>query len=620
MKNIIFTYSYCILSAFLLYTMQACDRPMEDSIAPVMKSFHLNSISELPASVKTNCYLFRGNILYQIVRDLSPSFNLSIPEKASLYFFAGDTEPAELLNVKEGVTTLEDFLNIRTNTSSDKTFKFYTTAITDLNSSTDFDIKLHRIWARIDVDKTSSNLLEIDKLVVSGKKTSTLLFKKDNYIHPSTRQGQVRGLNSSSVKDQFLEVYESEDPLDIAIEGLYDDIPIIFRTTLPKVMRNHQYTLKLVNAGAEITGVFEVNEWTETDTINTAPNADEKIIINEIHSVFPNGTNVDSSGQSISIPHTGGEVTLAFLAASPVDFESIIDEDNNLDVDMNSQITRESGKILTKYKIHVKGQGENTMPYATTLKPKSVLRQYSSSQISLIVQSPPLYIREVTLGGLTWMAFNVQSKNDIIYPIKGNNVEAMYNNEWITSLGGMFQYGRLYRYAPWESGINNQGNQSVDDSWTNATKTPCPEGYRLPTYKETTDFFGNYTGGGLVPGKWKAGNGEEITATIETASNSQININGVIGTAKFLKLVGSSKGDILYIPFGGMKSNTNPSDKNPQFSQGFRLWLSEESSNDPSKAWSIFCGNLNGVDAQIKNIAFIEADKESYAYARCVKR
>lgn len=617
MKKIRYTSSLYLLFAFTTITMGACSEQTEDNISSGTKTISLNNQAGLSTSMKTNCYVFRDNILNQIVRDLSSSFNMSVPENASLYFFAGFEEPTELANVKKGMTTLDNFLNIRTDENTQS--EFYTAAITGIGSSDNIDIKLRIGEAQINLDATSSDLLQISKVTAENVPTSTFVFEKEHLISPTTKQSKVYEPSPpvSGSKKNILRLYESEIPVKFTIEGSYDGIPLNFEVSLPKVMRNHEYTLQVVNAGAEISAMFEVKPWAETDTINTAPATDKKIVINQSHSAFPDGTEFGTSNESAIIPYTGGDITLAFLSTTPVDFESVVDEENYLDFDQKGVISRESGKILTTFHIKVKQQEENTIPYTIILKPKSVLRKYSSNQISLIVNSPPLYIREVTLGGLTWMAFNVQSKEEVIYPIKKNDVEAMYNNEWITSLGGMFQYGRQYKYAPWESGVNNQGNQAETDSWTDASSTPCPKGYRLPTYNEAIDFFGVDTGGGgVVPGTWKTGD-EDITATIETATNSQININGVTGTAKYLKLSGS-KGGVMYIPFGGMKSNANPSDKNPKFTQGFRLWLSEE--GESSKAWSIYCGNLSGYEVDDwKNIAIIEADKESYAYARCVK-
>ena len=37
---------------------------------------------------------------------------------------------------------------------------------------------------------------------------------------------------------------------------------------------------------------------------------------------------------------------------------------------------------------------------------------------------------------------------DRIYPLDGATVEDMYHKSWINTVGGLFQFGRLYMYVP----------------------------------------------------------------------------------------------------------------------------------------------------------------------------
>lgn len=560
-------------------------------------------------------YIFKDNVLYKTGHGLVSPFRLQVPKDARIFFFSGETEPAELAAVETGRTTQDEFLEIRTE-DSDSPVEFYTGSLLRTDNST-YHIPLSIGEAQIDMDATSSDLLHISSIRIENVSASTLLFPKE---HPSSSTSKVSQTHqfsppASGRKENISRIYESDTPVIFNVEGEYNGIPISFKASLPQVLRNTKYTLKIMNAGIEVTGFFSMNEWIQTDTVNTGAHADEKLLINMEHSVFPEGTVVSASRQSLTVPYTGGDITLAFMAESAVDFESIIDELSNLQTSL-IEVRREDDKILTKYLIHVKGQGDNTLPYTTTLNVKSVLRQHSTSNVSLIVGCPPLYIRETTLGGVTWMNFNARSRtpDDQIYPMKGYDVEKMYNYEWLTTLGGMFQYGRNYIYVPWESGVNNQGNQTVDLAWTEAKNTPCPEGYRMPTGRELFQLFGN--GSGIVPGSWDY-NGERITASEVIANSHNININGVSGTAKFLKLAGA-KGGCMYIPYGGTKSSISPSPKDPAFEQGFRLWCADDEQED-GKALSIYYGNLISVETSIKSFRYSEVSKESYGYVRCIK-
>lgn len=613
MKNKSTSISYLFIVAMIPAILSACsDRMNEEVLEGESALFQINTPTGTGLDTPVNYYIFKENILYETGQKTASSFTMSVAENSRVFFFAGEKEPAGLLSAEKGKTTVSEFEGIRTDPD---TPVFYSGSILRTEQSI-YNIPLAIGEARIDLDATSSNLLKINAVRITNAPTSSLIFPQTTIATPPTTEEKRCDFNPpmAGKREDIVRLYESEVPVDFIVEGEYNDIPISFEASLPNVTRNTKYTLKVKNAGGLVSGEFKTDDWSETDTLNTGLHADEKIIIATEYSSFPEGTVVTSSKQALTVPYTGGDITLAFLAESEVDFESVVDELNHLTVS-TSRVTRENDKILTTFQIHVKGQGENTLPYATRLNVKSAFRNYSTSFISLTINCPPLYIREVTLGGVTWMAFNARSRDmdDQVYPMKGYNVEEMYNNEWLSTLGGLFQYGRNYRYEPWESGINNQGNQTAELSWSEAANTPCPEGYRIPTNTELRALFGDCLS--PVPGSWNY-NGEHIAASEVTASHSSIDINNVKGVAKYLKLSGSS-GQCMYIPYGGMKAALNPSPADPKFEQGFRLWCSDETGD--GKGMSIFYGNMTGVGTSIKSFRSVGVDRESYAYVRCVK-
>lgn len=615
MKKSYILISYCLIIVFISMMTQACNERMgEDVPTSSMSLLQINDRTGNPLGMPFNYYMFKEDKLYKMGRGLTSPFRLSAPQGTRMFFFAGEAEPASLLAVEIGKTTLDEFLEIRTE-NHESPVRFYTGSMERTESSS-YSIPLSIGEARIDLDATSSDLLRIKNVRIENGAATTLLFPQGKLSGSASKVEQTQEFNPpvEGRKENIFRIYESDTTVIFNVKGEYDGIPVEFKASLPQVIRNTKYTLKVLKAGAQMTGFFSVDQWQQTDTINTGTHADEKLLIDTEHSVFPEGTEVSESRQSLSVPYTGGEVILAFKAESMVDFESIIDELSNLQTDL-IDTKREDDKILTRYRIRVAGQGENTLPYTTILNVKSVLRQHSTSIVSLIVGAPPLYIREVTLGGVTWMAFNARSRNpeDQIYPMKGYDVENMYNHEWLNTLGGMFQYGRNYLYVPWESGVNNQGNQIGNIPWTEAEKTPCPQGYRIPAGNELFKLFGN--GISKVPGSWDY-NGETITASEVTATDNQININGVIGVAKYLKLAGS-RGGCMYIPYGGFKSVISPSLKDPIFKRGFRLWCSE--SDDEGKASIIDYQKFVEIDTDVKFIHLDKTEQEAYCYVRCIK-
>lgn len=621
MKRIRTIFNLCRVLIPVFFVVSACHEGLEKEVSESEgHTFYLATRSGEPLTTPVSAYIFSENVLYFVAPGLSSPFSLAIPEGAKVFFFAGDSQPAGLAAVKKGETTLNDFQKIQTDDNSPH-LRFYTGSLDYMPGNDTYKVDLSIGEARIDLDATSSSLLRIHTVKVSGISASTALFPDGNPNGPVSRTDTVRIFDPfvEGACEDILRLYESDTSLYFTVEGTYDGIPISFSASLPQVVRNNKYVLKVLNAGAEMTGVFEVQEMSE-EIVTTGPHVDEELVVTPEHSILPDGTIVESSGQSLIVPHTGGDITLAFMAESEVDFESVLDELNNLHVDGTSVVRREGDKILTQFRIHVDGQGENTLPYTTTLNVKSILRNHATSRITLIVDAPPLYIREVTLGGVTWMAFNARSRdiNDQVYPMKGYDVGEMYNREWLATLGGLFQHGRPYMYVPWESGVNNQGNQTGDLSWTVAANTPCPAGYRVPTIAELSRLFGT-DDGGTIPGSWNY-NGERITATEVTATNSQISINGVTGTAKYLKLTGA-RGGVMYIPYGGMKAYNDTSSKDPVFGKGFRLWadnVSVSSSDGIISALSIYCGFLGSTTTQ-KFMIVRNENREAYGYVRCIK-
>ena len=182
-------------------------------------------------------------------------------------------------------------------------------------------------------------------------------------------------------------------------------------------------------------------------------------------------------------------------------------------------------------------------------------------------------IETVEMGGSTWMAFNARSRDleDQVYPLDGATVEEMYHTGWISSIGGLFQYGRKYMYVPWQgySPSNNLGNQTADAPWQNDTHMPCPEGYRVPTRSELNSLLPK---GQEIPGTYTAGNGEKITATLHIGEGTLTTPTGVTGTQHYVKFTSEDTGRYLIIPLAGGKATSlpaiiPPSEKEPCYGQ-----------------------------------------------------
>ena len=103
-------------------------------------------------------------------------------------------------------------------------------------------------------------------------------------------------------------------------------------------------------------------------------------------------------------------------------------------------------------------------------------------------------------------------------------------------------------YVPWQgyNPSNNLGNQTADAPWVNDTHMPCPEGYRIPTGNEWQSLL---PADQEIPGRYKAGNGETIAATLHIGEGTLITpSSGVTGTQHYVKFTSEDTGRSLIIP------------------------------------------------------------------------
>ncbi|MCS2766745.1 fibrobacter succinogenes major paralogous domain-containing protein [Bacteroides thetaiotaomicron] len=96
----------------------------------------------------------------------------------------------------------------------------------------------------------------------------------------------------------------------------------------------------------------------------------------------------------------------------------------------------------------------------------------------------------------------------------------------------------------------------------NDTHMPCPEGYRIPTGNEWQSLL---PADQEIPGRYKAGNGETIAATLHIGEGTLITpSSGVTGTQHYVKFTSEDTGRSLIIPLAGSKGDKSSSN-NPAF-------------------------------------------------------
>lgn len=592
----------------------------KDQGTTISKTPIIETISEV------SVYMFINDMFYEAQRDVkldeSGRITLTIPVGTKLYFLSGINEPSSLTHLVEGKTTLNTFLTLTSDVNSQHTAtnapEFYTGTyfLTDKNKTeTVFSVKMTRSVARFDLESLRDPQAKIDSITINNAPTSVLLFTGINpeLKLPTQKYKHIfEPAFSDGTSNDLFRIYESNTPVSVTAYCRYNNYPVVINMTLPYVERNKIYRIIIQNVGAEITGIFEVKPWEEGETVEGLPDLSKKISIDKELSTLPDNVTLVENLNEVKIPSSGTDITLAFLTGTEVRIASIDGMIPDVQINpLNTTITPTG--VISKFHITVAAQGKGRLPYYVMLNIKSVLQNGTYDQVRLSVAASDFQIEEVTLGGVTWMAFNARSRKleNQIYVLDGCSVEEMYEKNWLSTIGGLFQWGRMHMYTPWESGANNMGQQNQNIPWNAETHVPCPEGYRIPTAVELRALLPNDQ---AIPGTYSY-NGETITAKIHTSVFDFKTPTNLTGKGRYISLT-SSNGQKLFIPLAGKKGDKSSSN-NPSFGQGIFLWSNFSQGAIGGWAWGVEYWPGNNSSANIKNNAQLQA--EAFGYVRCLK-
>lgn len=625
-----------VLISLLFLLIVSCSQTDENGKTDVIQqTFRLtientvsNSTSTVERITTVSAYVFNNGLFYKAYRNLSPNasgeISFSMPVGALLYFLSNTSGSVSLSSLEEGKTSLATFINI-TNAPSDihtatHAPEFFSGkfVLTEENrEETSHKIALTRSVARFDLDTSRDPKTEINRIVIENASTSTLLFAATSPASSSSKRSYEISYNPafSGTSADVFRIYESNEPVKVTVYGTYNNIPIVVRMEQPQVERNKIYKIVIKNAGSTITGVFEILPWEDGGTVEGFPDATEKITIDKTYSVIPSDVSIVSDRNEVNIPNTGTDMTLAFRAASSIELAKIEGQTSDVSIVSDGDPTSTADGVISKFRLHVAPQGKGRLSYSVILNMRHSLQTNTYDQVHIVVAKSAYQIEEVLLGGVTWMAFNARSRDleDQIYTVDGSSVEEMYNFNWLRTIGGIFQWGRIYMYTPWESGKNNQGGQAANIPWSADTHMPCPDGYRVPTKTELQQLLPN---GQPIPGMFNY-NGETIKTELLTATEGFTTPTGVKGTARYIKLTSQSTGNKLFIPLAGQKGDKSGSN-NPSFGQGIFLWSNNNQGVSGGWANGVQFWPENASSGTVTTNAALQA--EGYAYVRCVKK
>ena len=522
------------------------------------------------------------------------------------------------LSPEEGVKEA-DFLLSTVDCSSDSQYAplFYS-GTTDFSEETlragRVEIAMKRGVARIDFANNIDESVKVHKLIVTDAPASTFVFPQDSILECSTVSltrefdepffGQESGVFS---------LFESNHPVNVRILGEYADSPLNIVATLPTVERNKIYTLQITNINSLVQSAFTVKDWEEGNNAGAVPSTSKDIFLDKVNSVIPEDVTVDYGTNTLTVPYTGAKnMKLAFLASTQVSVASVEGEISTVKITANDPVKVEEGYISS---FNVSVDPNKRLSYTVVLHLKDGNGKYNFVEIKVLNLDERI-IETVEIAGAEWMAFNCTGPDldKQVYPVDGMSIEDTYRYNWLGAVGSLFQFGRQYAYVPYMgyNPCNNLGGQVQDMPWVNYSHMPCPEGYHVATLAEFRTLCPNGT---VIPGTYKAGNGESITVTLHAVDGTIQTPTKVGGSIRYMKFTSNDTGNVLILPIAGWKGDKSTA-ANPTFGKDAVYWTNSNVSCWGGHARAFrFMFNW-GDEAKMEEFQFA---MEAFAYVRAIK-
>lgn len=618
-----------ILAAVLSFAFCSCEKDGPNADKPVDFSLVVRGLAfdsqNSPGSAESigefSLYQFSDGVLYKHA-NLTPDKDSRVPisgvVNTTLYCIANATFEAQDLTTRES-DFRESVIESLPGANSAPYFLAATAEIDSKANSGNKEITVsmkHGV-ARIDLNTAADSKTRITEFIIENAPAATYPFIENSMPgEETTVYSKKYDPAFNGVDNAAFYVFESTVPVTATVRGTYNGIPIRIRTEIPAVERNKIYELEIVNSGATVTGEFEIKDWEEGETVTGKPDTDRKISVSEKLSEVPEGVKIDPDHNIVEVPASGvSDMTLAFVSDSRIEISSIEDKPENVTLSGMSVKDTSEG-IVSSFRVSVPKQTNGRLGYSIFVHLRNALLSGSYDFLEIRVAPSEHQIETVEIGGCVWMAFNAtgQTLEEQVYTLDGLTVEEMYQKNWINTVGGLFQFGRRFMYIPWVgyNPSNNLGNQTQDIPWQSASHIPCPEGYRLPTRAELESMFPKGT---TIPGKYVAGNGEHITATLHTAEGTLSTPSGVTGTQRYVKFTSEETGRSLFIPLAGSKGDKSTSN-NPAFGKRAVIWTD---SNQGCPGGHALTYTMKFENDETTVISEDRLQMEAFASVRCVK-
>ncbi len=489
------------------------------------------------------------------------------------------------------------------------------------------ELTMRRGVARIDLDASDADM-EITEITVDDAPAASYVFAGEagklvaaTTVYKHTFDAAPTGLESG-----VFMLFESAGEVHVTVHGTANGATVAIPAVIPAVERGKVYTLRVYESNATIRAGFSVADWGEGGTISGQPDMTSGLFIDKANSVFPEGVTVDYQNNIIDVPGTGVKgMKIAFSTELRVDLDTVCYEGKRVVADsVASKYVRIAAQkayntptgVVTAFDVDIDGQLKGRPAYEMKMYVRKTNMGTSYDYVTIRVAQSPFQIETVTIAGLTWMAFNCTTPelDDQIYVEEGLTVEDMYVKDWVKCVGGLFQFGRRYKYIPYQgyNPSNNLGGQTQDIPWVHETHMPCPEGFHVPSLAELRMLFPNET---TIPGTYVAGNGETIKVELVRLPGDVVTPTNVNGVCRYLKFISQETGNCLILPLAGYKG-----DKSTAASSNFGrdgVYWSNENPNCPGGYARAYRFLFNWGDKC--NMQEFQFQMEAFAYVRAVK-
>ncbi len=496
-------------------------------------------------------------------------------------------------------------------------------------SHSECELTMKRGVARIDLDARDADM-DISSITVEDAPAATYVFAGETVMPNSGTTEYTYEYTSAptGIEKGVFMIFESDKDVHVSIHGSVDGMEITVPAVIETVERNKVYTLRVYDKNATVKASFTVADWEEGDTFNSSPDMSKGLHIDQAASVFPAGVTVDYVNNIIEVPGDGvKDMKIAFSSEMRVDIDTIVYYGERVEIDSieakHVKFTPEKAYntdkgVITKYNVDINPQLKGRPNYEMKMYVKKTVMSTSYDYVTIRVAPSEYQIPTVELAGITWMAFNATTPDpdDQMYVDKGKTVEDMYVDDWVTCVGGLFQFGRKYKYIPYQSydPSNDLGSQKQDIPWVHDTHLPLPEGYHVATIDEWQTLIPAETT--ITDGtSYTAGNGETINVEVIRLPGDVVTPTNVNGVCRYLKLTSAETGNTLILPYGGYKSDKSTA-ATSNFGKDMVYWGSDNN-NCPGGHARAIRFMFNWGNSCVPNV--FQWPMEAFSYVRGVK-